>query len=135
VGNTAPAILITGHGEVATAVAAMRAGAFDFLEKPVRPQELLACIDRALRHITSPAEQASRRTAAALRIAGLTARERAVMDLVVAGHANKDIAARLNIAQRTVETHRANVMRKMGAASLSDLVRLELAALGDLPPP
>jgi two-component system CheB/CheR fusion protein len=135
VGNTAPAILITGHGEVALAVAAMRAGAFDFLEKPVRPQELLACIDRALRHITTPAERASWRTAAALRIAGLTAREREVMDLVVAGHANKGIAARLYISQRTVETHRANVMKKMGAASLSDLVRLGLAAQSDLPQP
>ena len=134
-GNTAPAILITGHGEVATAVAAMRAGAFDFLEKPVRPQELLACIDRALRHTSTPAEQASWRAAAALRIAGLTAREREVMDLVVAGHANKVIAASLGIAQRTVETHRASVMKKMGAASLSDLVRLVLAARGDLPQP
>jgi len=133
VGNTAPAILITGHGDVALAVAAMRAGAFDFLEKPVRPQELLTCIDRALRHITTPSERASWRAAAALRVAGLTAREREVMDLVVAGHANKEIAARLNIAQRTVETHRANVMKKMGAGSLSDLIRLGLAAQGDLP--
>jgi two-component system, chemotaxis family, CheB/CheR fusion protein len=132
-GNTTPAILVTGHGDVAMAVAAMRAGAFDFLEKPVRTQELLACIDRALRNISTPAERASWRAAAALRVAGLTARERGVMDLVVAGHANKEIAARLNIAQRTVETHRANVMKKMGVGSLSDLIRLGLAAQGDSP--
>jgi two-component system, chemotaxis family, CheB/CheR fusion protein len=134
-GTAAPAILITGHGDVPLAVAAMRAGAVDFLEKPVRPQELLACIDRALRHSMTPSERASWRAAAALRVAGLTAREREVMDLVVAGYANKEIAARLDIAQRTVETHRANVMKKMGAGSLSDLVRLGLAAEGELPQP
>jgi two-component system, chemotaxis family, CheB/CheR fusion protein len=127
-GNPAPAILITGHGDIAMAVSAMKAGAFDFLEKPVQPQELLLVIDRALRHAAAPSEQAAWQAAAALRVAGLTGREREVMDHVVAGRANKEIAARLRIAQRTIETHRANVMRKMGAASLSELVRLALAA-------
>jgi FixJ family two-component response regulator len=68
--------------------------------------------------------------AAAMRVAGLTRREREVMNYVVAGHANKEIAARLGIAQRTVETHRANVMKKMGAATLSELVRLVISARG-----
>ncbi len=123
-----PAIVITGHGDVPMAVQAMNAGAEDFIEKPVRPHELLASIDRALRHGASSAERSARRAAAAMRVAGLTRRERDVMDYVVAGHANKEIAARLGIAQRTVETHRANVMKKMGAASLSDLVRLAYRA-------
>jgi two-component system CheB/CheR fusion protein len=129
-GSALPAIVITGHGDIAMAVEAMRAGAFDFIEKPVRSDELLACIERALQHAASPSERASMSSAAALRVAGLTRREREVMDHVIAGHANKEIAARLGIAQRTVETHRANVMKKMGAASISDLVRLVIGARG-----
>ena len=78
--NALPAIVITGHGDVAMAVEAMKAGAFDFIEKPVRPNELLACIDRALRHVTSPSERSSMTAAAAMRVAGLTRREREVMD-------------------------------------------------------
>jgi two-component system, chemotaxis family, CheB/CheR fusion protein len=126
--NALPAILVTGHGDVAMGVQAMKAGAADFIEKPVRPQQLIAAIDRALRHAATPAERTAWHDAAALRIAGLTQREREVMELVVAGHANKEIAARLRIARRTVENHRAKVMQKMGAASLSELVRLALAA-------
>ena len=116
------------------AVEAMKAGAFDFIEKPVRSEGLLACIERALRHMASPSERSSMAAAAAMRVAGLTRREREVMDYVVAGHANKEIAARLGIAQRTVETHRANVMKKMGAASLSELVRLVTRARDADPP-
>jgi two-component system CheB/CheR fusion protein len=127
-GHALPAIVITGQGDIAMAVQAMRAGAVDFIEKPTDPCALLACISRALRQTASPAERSSQRQAAAMRVAGLTKREREVMDLVVAGMANKDIAARLRINQRTVETHRATVMKKMGASSLSELVRLELAA-------
>jgi two-component system CheB/CheR fusion protein len=129
-----PAIMITGHGDIAMAVEAMRAGASDFIEKPVRSEELLACVERALRHAASPSERSSMAAAAAMRVAGLTRREREVMDYVVAGHANKEIAARLGIAQRTVETHRAKVMKKMGAASLSELVRLVTRARDDDPP-
>jgi FixJ family two-component response regulator/signal transduction histidine kinase len=129
-GNPLPAVLITGHGDVTMAVEAMRAGAADFIEKPVRAEQLLAAIAGALRHAAAPADRSSWRAAAALRIAGLTRREREVMGLVVAGHANKEIAARLAVAQRTVETHRAKAMKKMGASSLSDLVRLALAAAG-----
>jgi two-component system CheB/CheR fusion protein len=126
--NAFPAILVTGHGDVAMGVQAMKAGAADFIEKPARPEQVIAAIDRALQHAATPAERAIWHDAAALRIAGLTQREREVMELVVAGHANKEIAARLRIARRTVENHRAKVMQKMGAASLSELVRLALAA-------
>jgi two-component system CheB/CheR fusion protein len=123
-----PAIVITGQGDIAMAVQAMKAGAVDFIEKPTDPAALLICVDRALRQSASPAERSSWRKAVAMRIAGLTKREREVMDLVVAGVANKDISARLGINQRTVETHRAAVMKKMGASSLSELVRLEMSA-------
>jgi two-component system CheB/CheR fusion protein len=123
-----PAIVITGQGDIAMAVQAMKAGAVDFIEKPTDPAALLIGVDRALRQSASPAERASWRKAVAMRIAGLTKREREVMDLVVAGLANKDVSARLGINQRTVETHRAAVMKKMGASSLSDLVRLEMSA-------
>jgi two-component system, chemotaxis family, CheB/CheR fusion protein len=135
-GNALPAIVITGQGDVAMAVEAMRAGAVDFIEKPIDADALLAGVNRALRQAASPAERSSWRKAAAMRIAGLTSREREVMDLVVAGCANKDISARLRINQRTVETHRAAVMKKVGATSLSELVRLELAArAGESPAP
>ena len=123
-----PAIVITGQGDIAMAVQAMKGGAVDFIEKPTDPTELLISVDRALRQAASPAERSSLQKAVALRIAGLTKREREVMDLVVAGLANKDISARLGINQRTVETHRAAVMKKMGASSLSELVRLEMSA-------
>ncbi len=127
-GQTLPAIVITGQGDIAMAVEAMKAGAVDFIEKPTDSNALLASVDRALRQAASPAERSSWRRAAALRVAGLTKREREVLDLVVSGVTNKDISARLGIHQRTVETHRAAAMSKMGASSLSDLVRLTLAA-------
>ena len=129
-GSKLPAIVITGQGDIAMAVEAMRAGAVDFIEKPFDPETLLASIDRALRQTASPSERSAGQAAAAMRIANLTKREREVMDLVVAGHLNKEIAARLGINQRTVETHRATVMRKMGASSLSELVRQEILARG-----
>jgi two-component system CheB/CheR fusion protein len=125
-GHGLPAIVITGQGDIATAVQAMKAGAVDFIEKPTDPESLLACINRALQRVVNPDQRSARRSAAAMRIAGLTTREREVMELVVAGHANKEIAYRLGISQRTVETHRAAVMKKIGASSLSELIRLEI---------
>jgi two-component system, chemotaxis family, CheB/CheR fusion protein len=127
-GHQLPAIVITGQGDIATAVQAMRAGAVDFIEKPIGPDALLACIERTLRQKATSEDQAARHSVAALRLAGLTRREKEVMELVVDGHANKNIAYRLGISQRTVESHRAAVMKKMGASSLSDLVRLDMAA-------
>jgi len=122
-----PAIMITGYGDVRMAVAAMKAGAVDFLEKPVRHSELLASVDRALTRASS-SNQSPSNDAALARLAELSVRERQVMDQVVAGHANKEIAARLCISQRTVENHRAAVMKRTGTKSLPDLIRLVMRA-------
>jgi two-component system, chemotaxis family, CheB/CheR fusion protein len=127
-GRKLPAIVITGQGDIAMAVQAMRAGAVDFIEKPADAEALLTSVRRALEQTADPARRSAVRAAAAMRVAGLTRREREVMALVVAGHANKEIAARLGINQRTVETHRATVMTKLGLRSLPDLVRLAVAA-------
>lgn len=127
-GSKLPAIVVTGQGDIAMAVQAMRGGAVDFIEKPVKWEALLASIRRAMQRAGSPEERSAWRTQAAMRVAGLTKREREVMDLVVAGLANKEIAFRLGISQRTVEVHRASVMKKTGAESLSDLVRLVIRA-------
>ncbi len=124
-GTTLPVVIITGHGDVPMAVAALKAGAVDFLEKPFDKGAILAAVDEALRRAAVPEAPADR---AALngKVAQLTPREREVMDLVVAGHANKVIAHRLQIALRTVEIHRARVMEKTGARSLSELVRMAI---------
>jgi two-component system, chemotaxis family, CheB/CheR fusion protein len=123
-----PSIVITGHGEVSMAVEAMKAGAVDFLEKPVSGAELLASIDRALTRGQHSAAVVERRDAAARRIAGLTPRERQIMELVITGQPNKNIAADMKVSQRTVENHRAAVMKKTASKSLSDLVRLAITA-------
>ena len=123
-----PSIVITGHGDVSMAVEAMKAGAIDFIEKPVSRDELLASIDRALALSQNSSALSGRREAAAAQISHLTPRERQVMDLVIAGRPNKIIAADMNVSQRTVENHRAAVMKKTHSKSLSDLVRLAIAA-------
>jgi two-component system CheB/CheR fusion protein len=127
-GTTLASIMITGHGDVPTAVRAMEAGAAGFIEKPVAPDRLLGAIERALEEGRDLAEITARRQAAALRIGALTARERQVMDMVVAGNANKEIAYQLGINQRTVENHRATLMKKTGTGSLAELIHLEFAA-------
>jgi two-component system CheB/CheR fusion protein len=119
-------IMITGFGEVPLAVRAMKAGAAAFIEKPVNGAELLAAIDSALRRARRSDERASLSEEGAARVATLTPREREVMDLVTQGKPNKEIAFLLGISQRTIENHRAVVMRKIGARSLSDLIRLTL---------
>ena len=125
-----PAIMITGHGDIAMAVQAMKVGAVDFLEKPVRPDELLESIERALDRVRDWVKLAEWQEMAAERIARLTPRERDVMDFVVQGRPNKIIAHELGISQRTVENHRGAVMKRTGAASLPDLIRLVMAAAG-----
>ena len=120
--------MITGQGDVPMAVEAMRAGAADFIEKPIRREELLTSIEHALEHIRDSAKLSVRQEAAVIRLAGLTARQRQIMELVLAGHPSKNIAADLGISQRTVENHRAAVMKKTGSHSLSALIRLALAA-------
>jgi two-component system, chemotaxis family, CheB/CheR fusion protein len=127
-GTRLPAIMITGQGDVTMAVQAMKAGAADFIEKPIGRKELFACIERALGQTRDLAKVSVSREAAATRLAGLTARQRQIMELVLAGHPSKNIAADLGISQRTVENHRAAVMKKTGLHSLSALIRLALAA-------
>jgi two-component system CheB/CheR fusion protein len=123
-----PAIMITGHGDVPMAVRAMKAGAVDFIEKPIGYRELLATVERALEQAGDTAKASAWRENAASSIAGLTPRQRQVMDLVLAGHPSKNIAADLGVSQRTVENHRAAVMKKTGSRSIPALIRLALAA-------
>ena len=127
-GHSLPAIVITGHGDVAMAVRAMKAGALDFIEKPVRAAELLASVAHALDHSRDAGAQAARHADAAASVAGLTPRQLDVMAMVLAGQPSKNIAADLGISQRTVENHRASIMRKTGARSLPALARLALTA-------
>jgi two-component system CheB/CheR fusion protein len=121
-------ILITARSDVNIAVAAMQAGAVDFIEKPVTRDRLIAAVLRALDLARDSGKRVAWHAEAAAHIAGLTAREREVMRLVLAGHPSKNIAADLGISQRTVENHRSAIMKKTGAASLPALARLALAA-------
>ena len=123
-----PVIIVTGHGDVPLAVRAMKAGAVDFIEKPFDDELLLASVERALALGNESRSQAALATEAEGRVAQLTPRERQVLEQLVAGRANKVIAYELDISPRTVEIHRAHLMEKMQARSLSDLVRLALAA-------
>ena len=122
-----PLILISGHGDVPLAVAAMRAGAFDFLEKPFDDDVLLNSIHRALAEGRKTRQTHSESRAAAALIAALTSREHEVLDHLVLGKSNKLIAHELGISPRTVETHRARLQEKLKARGLSDLVRLTRA--------
>jgi two-component system, chemotaxis family, CheB/CheR fusion protein len=127
-GDRVPAIMITGSSDVAMAVGAMKAGAFDFIEKPIGNGDLLACLARAIA-VSKDANQRTAWQAAAVRqLAALTPRQREIMEMVLAGHPSKNIAADLHISQRTVENHRASIMRKAGVRSLPALARLALAA-------
>ncbi|HEX2238882.1 MAG TPA: response regulator [Gammaproteobacteria bacterium] len=119
-----PIVFITGHADVPMAVETMKGGAVDFIQKPFRDQDLIDCIHQAL---SKDAENRARLTKASdiqTRLEGLTSRERQVLDLVLAGKANKVIAAELGITDRTVEVHRARVMEKMKAGSLAHLVAM-----------
>ena len=121
-----PIIFITGHGDVPMAVEAMQAGAVDFIQKPFRDQDLLDRINQALDKDAGSRRMLAERNMIRKRLESLTPREREVLDLVVAGKANKVIAGDLNLSQRTVEIHRARVMEKMEAHSLAHLVRMVL---------
>jgi two-component system, LuxR family, response regulator FixJ len=127
-----PVIIITGHGDVTLAVRAMKAGAVDFIEKPFDDETLLQAVDRAIVAGKESRGKASLSEDAAARVAALSARERQVLERLVAGKPNKVIAYDLSISPRTVEIHRANVMDKMQAKSLSELVRLAIAAGVDI---
>ena len=123
---TTPVIVITGHGDVPLAVEAMKLGAVDFLEKPFDDDALLAAIRNALDRERNRDEQGTRIAEFRSRLASLSTREREVLEGLVAGHPNKIIAYDLGISPRTVEVYRANVMTKMKASTLSDLVRMAL---------
>ena len=127
-GHALPVIVVTGHGDIPLAVQAMKAGAVDFVEKPYSNETIIEAVRRAL--AAAPAETATGSAEIAARIATLTPRERDVMDQLVIGNPNKIIAFELKISPRTVEIHRANLMKKMQADSLSHLVRMALAAKG-----
>jgi two-component system, LuxR family, response regulator FixJ len=123
-----PVIVITGHGDVPLAVEAMKIGAADFLEKPFDDDALLASVRSALARQDGDARRSSERADIKARLSSLSKRERDVLDGLVAGNANKQIAYDLGISPRTVEIYRANLMNKMQAGSLSELVRMALIA-------
>jgi two-component system, LuxR family, response regulator FixJ len=123
-----PVIIITGYAEVPTAVRALKSGALDFIEKPFSDQLLLDRIQQAIASDRQARVRRHERATLAARVAQLTPREREVMQLVVAGSSNREIAAELGLSVKTVEVHRARVMEKMKVDSLADLVRLVLSA-------
>jgi FixJ family two-component response regulator len=125
-GATVPVIFVTGHGDVPMAVEAMRNGAFEFLQKPFRDEDLMDCIRRALEKDRETRGQLAEHEGMRARLAALTPREREVLELVTAGKPNKIMAAELGVSQRTVEIHRAHLMEKMGANSLAQLVRMRM---------
>ena len=130
-GNVMPVIILTGHADVPLAIRAMKSGAFDFLEKPYSDDELLHSVNAALALDREQGRSAIEKSGIRAQFEQLTRREREVMVCVVEGLTNKSIAARLGISEKTVEIHRARVMRKTGSDSLSELVRRSLIA--DLP--
>ena len=130
-GSLLPVILVTGHGDIPMAVQAMKDGAFDFLQKPFRDQDLLDRINAALKQDAENRAAIEKHADLRKRSDSLTPREREVMALVVDGKANKVIAIDLGLSERTVEIHRANVMEKMGARSVAHLVKMNLTLDGE----
>lgn len=128
-----PVIFMTGHGDVPLAVEAMKVGAIDFIEKPFDDEILLSVIQAALESYGRTGHREMEIAQIQAKLQTLSAREREVLDGLLVGHPNKTIAYDLNLSPRTVEVHRANVMAKMGASSLSELIRVAL--LADLLPP
>jgi len=127
-GSTLPIIILTGHANVTMAVTAMKQGAFDFLRKPYNDDALIDCVKRAMETEQALNRQHSKKLKTRKTIGDLTDREREVMDLVVKGFQNKQIAEQLGISNKTVEAHRARVMKKCGVRTLTDLVKLVLDA-------
>ena len=127
-GSSLPVIGITGHGDVPLAVEAMKVGAVDFFEKPFDDDALLAAVRAALNRQRGAAERQAEKAELMERFATLSTRERQVLEGLVKGNPNKTIAFDLGISPRTVEIYRANVMTKMQAASLSELVRMAIVA-------
>lgn len=127
-GVSLPVIIMTGHGDVTLAVQAMKAGAVDFIEKPFEKAVLLSAIENGVERLKRSAASVDRADEAAVRLQALTPREREVLDGLAKGLPNKTIAYDLGISPRTVEIHRANVMSKLGARSLSEALRVAFTA-------
>ena len=125
-----PVIIMTGHGDVGLAVKAMKAGAVDLIEKPFEKATLFASLEEGFRRLSRKEATGDRRRDAEVRLLGLTARERDVLDGLAQGLPNKTIAYDLGISPRTVEIHRANLMAKLGVRSLSEALRIAFAAQG-----
>ncbi|QNN64647.1 response regulator transcription factor [Sphingomonas rhizophila] len=123
-----PVIVMTGHGDVNVAVQAMKAGAVDFIEKPFEKATLLTAIEEGFSRLEQTGKGRARAEEARVRLQALTPRERDVLEGLVRGHPNKTIAYDLDISPRTVEIHRANLMSKLGVASLSEALRIAFAA-------
>ncbi len=128
VGCLLPVIVITGHADVSRAVDAMKAGATDFIEKPYEAEQLLRAVRGCIEENDAAVDANAARSRVMRRLESLTGRERQVLDLIVGGASNKVIASTLAISPRTVEIYRANVMSKMRAESLSDLIRSTISA-------
>jgi FixJ family two-component response regulator len=127
-GETLPIIFITGHGTVPMAVNAVKSGAFHFLEKPFKDAQLLTLIEEAASHGSTATSALTNPRCAAARLSTLTQREREVMDLVIQGLKNRQIADQLRISVKTVEAHRARAMEKMEVSSVAELVQATLGA-------
>ena len=127
-GIAIPIIFITGHGDVPTAVSAVKKGAVEFLEKPFNDQVLLGPVNTALAFDAEARTQADGQRSLDARLASLTQREREVLDLVVAGKRNREIAEQLDVSIKTVEAHRARIMQKAGAGTLAELLQVVHAA-------
>lgn len=123
-----PVIVMTGHGDVDLAVKAMKAGAIDFIEKPFEKEEMINALGEAFDKLDDRDATSKRREDAQVLVNGLTSRERDVLNGLVKGHPNKTIGYDLGISSRTVEIHRANLMKKLGVYNLSDLLRIAFAA-------
>lgn len=127
-GSTLPVIVITGHADVTVAVQAMKAGAMEFVQKPFESEQMLRLVRTAMEAHDETVDADAGRLRVVRRIESLTAREKQVLDLIMEGASNKLIASSLAISPRTVEIYRANVMSKMRADNLSDLIRMTLSA-------
>ena len=133
-GVALPVVIMTGHGDIALAVEAMKTGAIDFIEKPLEKEALVRTLDEGFSRLCHKECTRDRKRNATIQLQALTSRERAVLDGLVRGLPNKTIAYELAISPRTVEIHRANVMSKLRVRSLSEALRIALAAAGDLGP-
>lgn len=134
-GAAIPVVFITGHGDIPMVVEAMQHGAFDFLQKPFRDQDLIDRVQRALERDAANRAQLKQIDTIRSQLESLTPREHQVLELMTAGKANKVMAHELGASQRTIEVHRARVMEKMGAHSLAQLVRMTLILQGSVPAP